>query len=274
MNTPGIPPINGTSRALVVDSGSRNVDSASQNSPGRLYPGNADLTLLHDTTRRIAQTIPLDEILEVVVEFVTSIVPCDSCFVYVLEGDELILKASKNPHPEVVDRLKMRVGQGITGWVAKHRMPVAIANGAYKDPRFQFFNELPEDRFEGFLSVPVLTAGRLVGVINTQNRAEHRYSEREITLIATLGSLVGAEIERARLESENTFLSRKLETRTFVERAKGILQRDLKLSEDAAYRVMQRESQERRKSMKEIAEAIILSDGLRTSMAAAAPARD
>jgi uroporphyrinogen-III synthase len=267
MNTPGIPPIDGAPRALVIE-------SASRNSASRHYPGDADLTTLHATTSRIAQTIPLDEILEEVVEFVTSIMRCDSCFVYVLEADELILRASKNPHPEVVDRLKMKVGQGITGWVAKHRTPVAIANGAYKDPRFQFFNELPEDRFEGFLSVPVLTGGRLVGVINTQNRAEHQYSEREISLTATLGFLIGAEIERARLEGENAFLLGKLETRTFVERAKGILQRDLKVTEDAAYRIMQRESQERRRSMKEIAGAIILSDGLRTSMAAAAEARD
>jgi len=222
----------------------------------------------------MAQTIPLDEILEEVVEFVTSTIRCDSCFVYVLEAGELILRASKNPHPEVVDRLKMKVGQGITGWVAKHRTPVAIASGAYKDPRFQFFNELPEDRFEGFLSVPVLTRGRLVGVINTQNRAEHQYSERDISLIATLGFLIGAEIERIRLEGENAFLLGKLETRTVVERAKGILQRDLKVTEDAAYRIMQRESQERRRSMKEIAEAIILSDGLRVSMTAAAHARD
>jgi len=267
MNTPGIPPIGSASQALVIE-------SATRSSASRPYQGDADLSCLHATIGRIAQTTPLDEILEEVVEFVISMVRCDSCFVYVLEADELILRASKNPHPQVVNRLKMKVGQGITGWVAKHQTPVAIANGAYKDPRFQFFNELPEDRFEGFLSVPVLTGGRLVGVINTQNRAGYRYSEREISLIATLGFLVGAEIERARLESENAFLLGKLETRTFVERAKGILQRDLKVTEDSAYRIMQRESQERRRSMKEIAEAIILSDGLRASMAVGAQARD
>jgi uroporphyrinogen-III synthase len=87
-------------------------------------------------------------------------------------------------------------------------------------------------------------------------------------LIATIGLLVGAEIERARLENENSQLLGKLETRTFVERAKGILQRDLKMSEDEAYRIMQRESQQRRKSMREIAEAVIVSDELKTSRVA------
>ncbi len=233
-----------------------------------------DLALLHAMASRLAESNSLTEVLKEIVDCVSSMVKCDSCFVYLLEGDELILRASKNPQQAAVGRLKMKVGQGVTGWVAKNCKPVAIGKNAYQDPRFQLFNHLPEDRFEGLLSVPVLAGGRLVGVINIQSRAEHQYSEREISLIATLGFLVGAEIERARLESENALLLGKLETRTLVERAKGILQRDLKITEDAAYRVMQRESQERRKSMKEIAEAIILSDGLRVSMAAGAQARD
>jgi len=82
-------------------------------------------------------------------------------------------------------------------------------------------------------------------------------------LIATVGFLVGAEIERVRLESENSVLLDRLATRTYIDRAKGILQRELKVSEDDAYRMMQRESQDRCKSMKEIAEAVMLSDDLR-----------
>jgi uroporphyrinogen-III synthase len=97
-------------------------------------------------------------------------------------------------------------------------------------------------------------------VINVQNREAHQYSKREISLIGTIGFLVGAEVERARLESENFKLSDKLETRKIVERAKGILQRDLQLSEEEAYLTLQRESRQRRKSMKEFAEAILLSE--------------
>jgi uroporphyrinogen-III synthase len=105
----------------------------------------------------------------------------------------------------------IKVGQGITGWVAEHRQPVVLPRGAYADPRFKRFNELPEDRFEAFLSVPLLSGGRLVGVINLQNRAEHAYSDREVSILATLGFLAGAEVERARLESENALLSDRLD---------------------------------------------------------------
>ena len=76
---------------------------------------------------------------------------------------------------------------------------------------------------------------------------------------------VGAEIERARLESENVELTGRLETRKAVDRAKGILQRDLNMTEDEAYRAMQTESRQRRKSMREIAEAVILGEELRKS---------
>jgi signal transduction protein with GAF and PtsI domain len=222
-----------------------------------------DIDLLHEIGSRIASADPLHAVLGRVVEFITTIVSCDSCFIYVLDADDLVLRASKTPHPDVVDRLKLRVGQGITGWVAEHRQPVAVGSHAFEDPRFQTFNELPEDRYEAFLSVPVVSRGKLVGVINLQHRRPHEHSRREIQVISTIGFLVGAEIEMARLEVENTQLSERLETRKILDRAKGILQRDLGITEEDAYLTIQRQSRQRRKTKKEIAEAIILGDELR-----------
>jgi len=221
------------------------------------------VAILRRVASRMSGAAPLEDLLADVVEFVTSVVKCDSCFIYVLEGEELVLRASKNPHPEAVDRLKLRVGQGITGWVAEHKEPVLIPRDASSDPRFKLFNELPEDRFEAFLSVPLVSRGRLVGVINVQNRDPHRYSEREIGLVATIGFLVGAETEMARLEGRNSELAERLEARTLVERAKGILQSDLGITEREAYQKLQRQSQQMRKSMKDIAEAIVLSHAVK-----------
>lgn len=224
-----------------------------------------EFDILHEVASRIAAADPLHEVLAEIVGFVAAVVKCDSCFVYVLENDELVLRASLIPHPEVVDRLKLRPGQGITGWVAEHVEPVAIARNAFQDHRFLFFNELPEDRYEAFLSVPVLCRGRLVGVINVQHRAPHEHSDREVRLISTLGFLVGAEIEMARLESENLFLSEKLESRKVIERAKGVLQRELGIGEEASYLALQKQSRQKRMSMKEVAEAILLADELKRS---------
>jgi len=223
-------------------------------------PLHTEIDILHVVGSRFAAADPLDEVLRRVVTLVAEVMKCDSCFVYALEGDALVLRASLNPHPEVVGRLKLRMGEGITGWVAEHMQPVAVSENAFQDPRFQRFNELPEDRYEAFLSVPVLCRRRLVGVINVQHRVKHAYSARDVRLISTLGFLVGAEIEMARLESESNRLFKKLEFRKTLERAKGILQRQLGVSEEEAYLTLQRQSRQRRKPMKEVAEAILLSE--------------
>jgi uroporphyrinogen-III synthase len=227
--------------------------------------GLAPMDFLHEISSRIAAADSFHVVLERIVEFVTTAIPCDSCFIYVLEDQNLVLRASKNPHADAVDQVGMPIGQGITGWVAEHREPVAIASNASEDPRFKAFKNLPEDRFEAMLSTPIMSASKVVGVINLQHRLPYQYKTHEIRLLSMLGFLVGSEIERARLESENLQLAGRLETRKAVDRAKGILQRDLTITEDDAYRMMQRESRQRRKSMREIAEAILLSEDLRKS---------
>ena len=221
------------------------------------------IELMHAIGRRMAASDPLHSVLDQIVGFIETLLRCDSCFIYVLEENQLVLRASKNPHPEAIDQLGLMIGQGITGWVAEHKEPVAIDSGALRDPRFQSFSDLPEDSFEAFLSVPIVTRGRLVGVINVQHRQPHHYTPWEIQTISMVGFLVGAEIEMARLESVNNALSGQLETRKLVERAKGMLQRELSINEDQAYRMMQKESRQRRKNMREIAEAVILSEELR-----------
>jgi uroporphyrinogen-III synthase len=226
-------------------------------------PPIAPIDFLHEITSRIASADSFHKVLGRIVDFVTTVIPCDSCFIYVLEGEKLVLRASKNPHADVVDHLGIKLGQGITGWVAEHREPVAIASNASDDPRFKLFKNLPEDRFEAMLSTPILCASKVVGVMNLQHRHSYQHTTNEVRLLSTIGYLVGAEVERARLENENAQLAGRLEARKAVERAKGILQRDLGVGEEEAYRMMQRESRQRRKSMLEIAEAILLGEEIR-----------
>jgi len=224
---------------------------------------NPALDFLHDLGTRIAAADPLHEVLDEIVEFVADLVSCDSCFIFVLEGEDLVLRASKNPHPEVLDRLKMQIGQGIAGWVAEHREPVVIPERASHDSRFKTLTELPEDSYEAILSVPIVSRGRVVSVMNVQNRDPRVFTPREVKAVSTIGHLVGAAIEMARLENEVTQLSDKLATRKVVERAKGVMQRELSITEEEAYAIIQKQARQRRKSMKEISEAILLADELK-----------
>lgn len=233
--------------------------------------GLTSIDFLHEVSSRLAAADSFHVVLGSIVDFVTTVIPCDSCFIYVMEHEKLVLRASKNPHADLVDHLGMSLGQGITGWVAEHREPVAIASGASNDPRFVMFRNLPEDHFEAILCTPILCASKVVGVINLQHQMSYQHTANEIRLLSMLGFLVGAEIERTRLETENLQLAGRLETRKAVDRAKGILQRDLAMSEDEAYRTMQRESRQRRISMREIADAIVLGDDLKKTQTADGP---
>jgi signal transduction protein with GAF and PtsI domain len=165
-----------------------------------------DINFLHELGKRISSA-PLNEVLWKIVRFVSDFVNCDSCFLYILEGEELVLKSSRNPHEDILDRLRIPLGQGITGWVARHKMSVAIPRKAYQDPRFKSVSALPEDQFEAFLSVPMICRDRLVGVINVQHRQPKFHSRRDIQLISIIGFLVAAEVELVRMESALAELS-------------------------------------------------------------------
>lgn len=221
------------------------------------------LEFLHNVSSRIAAADPLHEVLDQIVDFVSTFLSCDSCFIYVLEGEVLVLRASKNPHPDVIDCLKVPFGEGITGWVAKHREPVAIERDAALDPRFRVCPELPEDGYQSFLSIPVISRSRVVGVINVQHREPYQFTPREIKSVSTIGHLVGAGIELARLENEIAELSDKLAMRKIIERAKGIVQSEFAVSEEEAYNIIKKQARSRRKTMKEIGEAILLADELK-----------
>jgi signal transduction protein with GAF and PtsI domain len=173
-----------------------------------------ELKILHQISSTISSTLDLDEVLQQTIGLVIDVTRGDSCFLYLLDETEefLILRASKNPHPRLIGRISVKVGEGITGWVAQEAQPVAIARHASKDTRFKFFNNLPEDKFEAFLSVPITASGRVVGVINVQHRRAHRHTEDEKTLLSIIGLQVGSAIRNARLFEETSQRTRQIMT--------------------------------------------------------------
>ena len=158
-----------------------------------------------DVLRRISETISgtLDQeaVLERIIELVVEVTRGDAAFLYLLDDARaaLVLRASKRPHPGLIGRIRLELGEGITGWVARERTPVAIARDASEDPRFKFFQSLPEDRYHAFVSVPVIAKNEVIGVINVQHRDPRRHEAGEIALLVTIGHQVGSAIENARL---------------------------------------------------------------------------
>ncbi|MCW5878271.1 MAG: ANTAR domain-containing protein [Anaerolineales bacterium] len=222
-----------------------------------------ELDLLYQVAQAVS-SFELGEVLNEIVRIAAEVTGGDSVLVYLLDKqeDELVLRASRNPHSALLQKIKLKLGEGITGWVALQQEPVALSQGASKDIRFKGFRSLPEDRFEAFLSVPILGKRGLVGVINVQHKQPHPHAEMEIKLLAAVGKLVGGAVENALLLDETLALKEALVMRKLVERAKGVLMRRRNLSEPEAYKLLQKESMDTRKSIKEVAEAVLLMDKL------------
>lgn len=222
-----------------------------------------ELEILYKVAQSV-HSLEIDELLYELANIVDEITRADSILIYILDPkkNELILRSSKNPHSNLLKKIKIKLGEGITGWVAKEGKIVAIPKNAYKDSRFKYFSSLPEDKFEAFLSVPVVNKKGILGVINVQHRQIHTHTDSEINLLSAIGKLVGGAIDNALLVEESLALKEALEIRKIVEKAKGILMKKKNLSEEEAFKLIQKESMNNRKSVKEVAEAFILAGNI------------
>ena len=148
--------------------------------------------------------LDLDLVLAEIVKIVTEVVSADSVFIYLVDDkhENLVLLASKTPHSKELGKINLKIGEGITGWVAKESKPVAIKKNAYQDPRFISFDVLPEDRYEAFLSAPIVYKNKTIGVVNVQHKKPHDYSPSTINLMNTIAKQVGGVIESGRMYSE------------------------------------------------------------------------
>ncbi|MEX2262777.1 MAG: GAF domain-containing protein [Bryobacteraceae bacterium] len=166
----------------------------------RLQRTEQQLRLFQKISRLMVREMSLQEVLQGIVDLIVEFTECDSCLIYLLDRDELVLCASNSPHPSTIGKVRLKLDEGLTGWVARERRLLAISREAYKDPRFKYFGELPEDTFESFLSAPVIARNRVVGVINVQYRSAHPHSGSEMEVLTTVGEQVGCLLVLARME--------------------------------------------------------------------------
>ena len=168
----------------------------------RLESAEQQVRLLQKISRLMGRDVPLAKALDRVVSLVVEFMDSDSCLLYLLQNDELALCASNNPQPDTIGNVRLQLGEGLTGWVAREGRLLSISREAFADPRFKLFTELPEDTYEAFLSAPILVRGRMAGVINVQHRDPHPHSGGEMELLTTVGEQVGCLVAMASLDPE------------------------------------------------------------------------
>jgi signal transduction protein with GAF and PtsI domain len=179
-----------------------------------------ELRILHEVAQDISSNLELNELLKRIVEMVMNFITADSCLIYLYDkaNDELILTASDIPERKMLGRIKLKMGEGVTGWVAKEKRPVALSREAYKDQRFKAFTALKEDKYEAFLSIPILSKDEIIGVMNIRNRQERHYPKTKIDLLFTINRYLGSAIQNAIIYEEVVKKAKQLDLLTEVSR--------------------------------------------------------
>lgn len=161
----------------------------------------AETAALRRVGEALGHSVDADEMIRLIADVATQVTDTDSAQVYLFnEGrDELVLRAISSGDDEgVVGRIRLKVGEGITGWVAQEKIHVAIANEAWSDERFKYFPELHEDRYQSILSVPLNWRGEVIGVINVRTGAPHDYTRTQVQLLSAIASQVAGALEVSR----------------------------------------------------------------------------
>jgi GAF domain-containing protein len=173
----------------------------------------SQVELLHQISNIVSSNLGLERILQELIGMAVNVTGCDACLVYLVDhaSHEIVLRASQLPHAQEIGNIRMKMGEGITGWVAQHESVVALSANAAADARFKTFQALPEDTYQAFLSVPLISNGELIGVINVHHKAQHAHTPEETALIGFIGEQLGGAIAKSKLEERTESAARRME---------------------------------------------------------------
>ncbi|MGQ9632369.1 MAG: GAF domain-containing protein [bacterium] len=219
---------------------------------------------LYKISSAITSDLYLDDILALIVTVTAEVMGSKICSLMLLDEDkgELVIRATQSVSEEYNKKPNLKVGEGIAGRVAKENRPIAVFNIA-EDKEYKYKDIALREGLRSLLSVPLSVRGKVIGVLNSYTSYPHRFTSNEINVLTTVANQAAIVIENARLMVQSQVIREELETRKRVERAKGILMREEGLLEEEAFRRIQKYSMDSRKSMREVAEAIILTHDMK-----------
>ncbi|MBM3460140.1 MAG: GAF domain-containing protein, partial [Armatimonadetes bacterium] len=161
-----------------------------------------EVELLHEVLRGVAAASDTDGMLRFIAEVANRVTGADSASIYVFDQarQNLVLRAVAHAPHGVVGRLVLQIGEGITGWVAREMLPVALERNASSDPRFKTLPDLQDQECESFLSVPMTAHNIFIGVLNVKTREPRRYEPRTIRLLQSVATQAATAVEGMRLQ--------------------------------------------------------------------------
>jgi signal transduction protein with GAF and PtsI domain len=219
---------------------------------------------LMDISRAITSDLYLEEILKLIVMVTAKVTGVEICSLWLFDEPEtskkIRLKATQAIDPEYVKDRSLNMDEGVVGFVATHKQPLIIKD-VLKEPRFKEKEMAKKLGLVSMVGVPLQVKDeKVIGVLNCFTAKPHDFSETEVNLIKTVANQAAAAIINTELMVKTKVIQEELETRKLVERAKEVLMRRRKMDGNNAFRWIQKRSMDSRKSMRHVAEAILLSE--------------
>ncbi len=212
----------------------------------------------------ITSGLYLEELLRLIVQVTAEIMNSKISSLMLLDPEkkELIVRATQSISEAYNKKPNIKLGEGIAGIVARDNKPAYVLD-VKNDERYLNRDIAKKEGLCSLVCVPLAVKGRVIGVLNCYTSKKHKFSKHEIDLLTALANQAAMAIENAELDLRARSAEEALTTRKLVERAKDILAQEANILPSEAYRLIQKQSMDSRKSMREVAEAIILAKDVR-----------
>lgn len=219
---------------------------------------------LSKISHAITSDLYLEDILNLIVTITAEVMNSKICSIMLLDEkkNELTIKATQSMSKEYINKNPLKLGEGIAGKVAVENMPKAIYDISDNDD-YKNKDIARRENLSSMLCVPLHVKGKVIGVLNLYTSEPHKFNDYEINILSTVADAAAIVIENSKLMIETNIIREELESRKSVERAKGILMSELGLTEDEAFKKIQKFAMNNRKSMREVAEAIVMSNDMK-----------
>ena len=219
---------------------------------------------LSKISKAIASDLYLEDILRLIVVVTAQVMGSNICSLMLIDekAGELVIRATQSVSEEYNKKPPLKLGEGIAGKVAKENQPMTIKD-VTKEKEYKYGNIAKKEGLCSLLCVPLALKGKVIGVINCYTPSPHDFTETEIDVLSSIANQAAVAIENTELLVKSRVIQEELEARKRIERAKGILMKEEGLTEEEAYLKLQRFSMDRRKTMREVADAIILTSEMK-----------
>ena len=222
------------------------------------------LKTLNTISRAIVSDLYLEDILKLIVTLTANVMKAKVCNVWLIDEkkQEFNIKATQSMRQEYLNKRTIKLNEGIVGLVAREKKPKIIFD-VLKEEQYKEKKLARKEGLVSMASIPMMVKDKVIGVLNVYTNRPYEFTKAEVILLSTIANQAAVAIEKTELIVRTKIIQEELDTRKKTERAKGILMEERNINESEAFSLIRKSSMDKRISMKEIAEAIILSYEIR-----------